>query len=128
MSLLLDSHAFLWFVVGDRRLSATALAAIQRVETDVYVSAVSAWEPTTKARIGKLPEALSIMHDLSEIMRTLNLRPLAISVEHGRLAGLFDSPHRDPFDRMLAAQAAVEAYDLVTADAAFASFGMSTIW
>ena len=85
-------------------------------------------ELTTKARIGNVPEALLIMRDLDKIMQTLTLRPLAVSIEHERLAGQFENTHKDPFDRMLAAQASIEAYDLVTADAVFATFGISTIW
>ena len=128
MSLLLDSHAFLWFVRGDRRLSVTARTSIEAAETDVYVSAATAWELTTKARLGKLPEALAMTQDFDEILQTLRFRPLAISIERGRLAGLFDSSHKDPFDRMLAAQARTEGLCLVTADPAFASFGVTTIW
>lgn len=128
MSLLLDSHAFLWFVHGDRRSSVTARTSIEAAETDVYVSAATAWELTTKARTGKQPETLAMTQDFDEILQTLRFRPLAISIEHGRLAGLFDSPHKDPFDRMLAAQARTEGLCLVTADPAFASFGVTTIW
>lgn len=128
MSLLLDSHAFLWFVRGDRRLSVTARKAIEAPETVVHVSAATAWELTTKVRLGKLPEASALTRDFDEILQTLRFRPLAISIEHGRVAGLFETPHRDPFDRMLAAQARIEGLELVTADPAFAGFDVPTVW
>jgi PIN domain nuclease of toxin-antitoxin system len=128
MKLILDTHAFLWRATASPRLSRTADDAISLATNEVFVSAASAWEISTKHRIGKLPAGEAILARLSETIRELRLTELPISIAHGRLAGSFEMEHRDPFDRMLAAQAAIEGAALVTLDAAFAGFPVSTLW
>lgn len=94
----------------------------------ILVSAVSAWEICTKARIGKLPMGQALCDDFSGYLRRYHFDPLAITVEHGRLAGRMAGAHKDPFDRMLAAQALIEGVPLVTNDPAFVAFGVAVIW
>jgi PIN domain nuclease of toxin-antitoxin system len=115
-------------MLGDPRLSAKARAAVGAEKAEVLVSAASAWELAMKVRLGKLPEAARLTHRLAESLTEQNFKPLAISIEHGRLGGLLPGRHRDPFDRILAAQALLEDLPLVTNDAAFESFGVKLLW
>jgi PIN domain nuclease of toxin-antitoxin system len=128
MKLLLDTHTFLWRAVGSTRLSSRANKAIDDRANSVFVSAASAWEMSTKHRLGKLPEGDAILLRLSATIGDLKAEPLPISVEHSLLAGSFAMEHRDPFDRMLAAQAALEGAVLVTLDPAFETFPVTTLW
>jgi PIN domain nuclease of toxin-antitoxin system len=115
-------------MIGDPRLSPRARAAVAAERNEVLVSAVSAWELSTKVRLGKLPQAVGLSHRLAESLAEQNFQPLAVSLEHGRLGGSLPGEHRDPFDRVLAAQALIENLPLVSNDAAFASFGVKTLW
>lgn len=126
--LLLDSHAFFWFIDGDARLSHAAREAIEDTGNAVYVSAVTGWEIATKLRLGKWPGAQALVNDLARIVSALSFEPLPLSLEHARHAGTLSNPHRDPFDRMLAAQAEIEDISLVTADPAFRHFKVKVLW
>jgi PIN domain nuclease of toxin-antitoxin system len=127
MAILLDSHAFVWWLIEQERLSPAAFNAIQR-EPDTYVSAVVAWELAGKVRLGKWAEAKPLSDRFFEALEENRLRHLPITLEHAHLAGSLPGAHRDPFDRMLAAQAILEAMPLVTADPAFRSFAVETLW
>jgi len=126
--LLLDTHALLWWLLDSPELSAPARAAIAAPEQRVLVSAASAWELGTKFRIGKLPEAEDIVVNLSAYLRKQRFEALPISVEHALAAGRLPGPHRDPFDRMLMAQAQVERAAVVTVDAVFGEYGAAIVW
>jgi PIN domain nuclease of toxin-antitoxin system len=115
-------------MIGEPRLSPKARAAIGAESAEVFVSAASAWELATKVRLGKLPAAARLIHRLPESLVEQNFRLLAIGLEHGRLGGLLPGEHRDPFDRILAAQALLEDMALVTNDPAFGPFGVSVLW
>ena len=128
MRILLDSHTLVWFLTGNTRCSPRAREAIEAPDAEVYVSAASAWEIATKVRAGKWSEANEIARDLDDVIVRHDFRPLAVTVEHGRLAGLLPGAHRDPFDRMLAAQAITEEMPLVTADPAFRHFEANVVW
>jgi PIN domain nuclease of toxin-antitoxin system len=128
LELLLDTHALLWWLDGDTRLSEPAAAAIGNPSTRVFVSAASAWEIGTKVRIGKLPGAVEVAERFTDIIRSQNFDLLPISVEHARKAGLMPGEHRDPFDRMLIAQSQMEGLDLVSNEALFDRFGIRRVW
>lgn len=128
MSLLLDSHALIWWLSGDRRLSEHARNALMDESGDVYVSAASAWEITTKYRLGKLPEAGAIALAFEDVLAEQAFTPLAVSVRHAQMAGNMEGAHKDPFDRMLIAQALVEDLVLISNEKAFDAFGVSRLW
>ena len=128
MKLLLDTQALLWYLLDDGRLSATAQEAIASADNRVLVSAVSAIELATKHRIGKRPEARGLAGQLSHVAARWGFEPLAITSEHGDLAGLLDIPHRDPFDRLLIAQAQVEQALLVSNETLFDRFAVRRLW
>jgi PIN domain nuclease of toxin-antitoxin system len=125
---LLDTHAFLWWLDGDKRLLRKTRSLIQAEETDVLVSAASVWEITTKARIGKLPGAIDVAVDVPSCIMSQGFTSLAITVEHAQRAGGLPGPHRDPFDRMLIAQAQAERVPLISIDSIFDSYGVTRIW
>ena len=127
MKLLLDTHALLWWWTDDPQLSAAARAAIASPVNTVLVSAASAWEIATKLRLGKLhlPDAGT---RLNELVAADGFVPLPISVDHALLAGSYPAEHRDPFDRMLAAQSQIEGAALVSRDPGLKAFGCALLW
>ncbi len=128
MQLLLDTHAFLWWLAGDEALSKAAQTAIANQGNGVFLSAASAWEITTKHRIGKLPGAAAIVADLDATIASQGFIGLPIGVRHGQAAGALPGPHRDPFDRMLIAQAMLENLVLVSNEEAFDAYGARRLW
>lgn len=128
MKILLDTHALLWWVTDDQSLSATVGAIIDDSTSEILVSAASAWEICTKHRLGKLPQAAVFSEQISTVIKRLQFKPLPISVEHGQLAGSLSGAHKDPFDRMLAAQSIIEDVPIATNDAAFLTMGCKVVW
>lgn len=128
MKLLLDTHTLLWWFMNDRRLSATARAAILDEGNEINVSAVNAWEIATKDRLGKLPEARDAAPRFMELVAADGFRLLGLACEHGLRAGGYPNNHGDPFDRMLAAQAEIEGLTLVTRDPVFRDFPVKVLW
>lgn len=128
MRLLLDTHALLWWQTDDPQLSDAARAAIADSSNDVFVSAASAWEIATKVRLGKLPGLAEAAERFVDLVDADGFRSLSMSPHHALRAGSFALPHRDPFDRMLAAQSELEGLVLVTRDRDFAAFGTATLW
>jgi PIN domain nuclease of toxin-antitoxin system len=128
MRLLLDTHAFLWWLAGDEALSPAARAAIADEANGVFVSAASAWEIATKHRIGKLPGVAAVVADLEGAIAGQGFEGLPIGVRHGQAAGALPGPHRDPFDRMLIAQAMLENLVLVSNEQAFDAYGLARLW
>jgi PIN domain nuclease of toxin-antitoxin system len=125
---LLDTHVLLWAVSAPARLSRRAARTMRDEANELLVSAASAWEIATKHRLGKLPEASLLLDAWDDALRTLRATSLAIDHADARRAGLYVSAHRDPFDRLLAAQAELADIGLITTDAAFADFPVRTIW
>lgn len=126
--MLLDTHAFLWFAAGYEAMPLSAREAVVGAD-EVFVSAASVWEARTKHRLGKLPVAAGIVASgFPTVMAELGFRPLSVDVEDGDLAGRFPHPHRDPFDRMLVAQAVRRGLALVSNDAALDAFGVTRVW
>ena len=128
MRLLLDTHALIWWLVGSPSLSATAKTAIANEGNEVFVSAASAMEIATKFRLGKLPEAGPLATNLQEYVEEQGFRELPIGIGHGMLAGNLQIAHKDPFDRLLIAQALCEGMPLVSNEAVFDEFGVSRLW
>lgn len=128
MKLLLDTHALLWWVYDSGRLPATVQTAIANDDNIILVSAVSAVEVTTKFRSGKLPGADELAGNFLDVIAGQGFGQLPITVEHGHLAGTMAIPHKDPFDRLLIAQAQVERAWLVSNEALFDQFGVRRLW
>lgn len=128
MKLLLDTHAFLWWLAGDLRLSKPARDAIDDSANDVHVSAASAWEITTKHRVGKLDHASAIAHDVGKAIASQAFQELPVTVRHAQLAGALPGEHRDPFDRMLVAQAILENMALVGNETRFDALAVKRLW
>ncbi len=129
MRLLLDTHAFIWAVGSPASLSATAAAAVEDRSNELLVSVASAWEIGTKFRLGKLPGVEPLVQDFAGIAGRFGANVLPIEHDHAMYAGTMSWDHRDPFDRMLVAQATLTASVLVTRDVAFASLPSSrTLW
>jgi PIN domain nuclease of toxin-antitoxin system len=128
ITVLLDTHALLWWLTDDPSLSQRAKELIKDPDNKVLVSSASAWEIATKYRIGKLPGGEAVAPNLSEILRLERMEVLSIGLEHALLAGRLERPHRDPFDRMLAAQAILESVPIISRDSALLDLGTTTVW
>lgn len=128
MRLLLDTHALLWWWTDDPRLSTAAQAAIADEANEVFVSAASAWEIATKHRLGKLADVPQAAQRFVELVDADGFVALAVDQRHALYAGAYAHDHRDPFDRMLAAQSEMENLTLVTCDAALAAFACERLW
>jgi PIN domain nuclease of toxin-antitoxin system len=128
VNLLLDTHAFLWWIAGDAALSLRARDAIADEDNSVTVSAASSWEITTKFRLGKLPGVAAIVGDLATVLDTQGFRSLPVSFAHGAAAGRLPGPHKDPFDRMLIAQAMADGLILVSNEERFDAYGVHRLW
>jgi PIN domain nuclease of toxin-antitoxin system len=125
---LLDTHVLIWWLLADRRLSKRAAALVADPRNAILVSSASAWEVTTKHRIGKLDGVDALVRDVAEWVGRAGFLPLPISIAHAQRAGAYAQKHRDPFDRMLAAQSELEDVPLLTGDKASRAFGNRTVW
>jgi PIN domain nuclease of toxin-antitoxin system len=128
LAYLLDSHALLWWWFDPDRLSGAVRSLLSDAENQVLVSAASVWELSLKHHQGKLPELASAIADLPGLLQADGFEALPISLAHGIRAGGYSQPHRDPFDRMLAAQAELDRLVLLTADPQLSTFPCQTLW
>ena len=128
MQLLLDTHALLWWLLGNEMLSRAARAAIEEDSNEVFVSAASGWEIATKHRIGKLPIAAMIATNVEAAVASQGFTELPVTIRHGQIAGGLPAIHKDPFDRMLIAQAVLEDLVLVSNEAFFDAYGVARLW
>ena len=128
MRLLLDTHTFLWWTVGINRLPDTAREAIADESNDRLISAASAWEIATKYRIGKLPQGEESSLDMIGTIARQGFEELAVTVADGARAGGLRGPLRDPFDRMLIAQALTHDLVLVSNESLFDWYGVRRLW
>lgn len=129
MTHLLDTHVLLWALTEPTRLGRAAREVIESRSSRLFVSAVSAWEIATKHRLGKLPQADVLLGAYAKHLDRLGVNRLPVSDDHALLAGRLDWSHRDPFDRMLAAQAMIESMVIITGDPALAGCpGVPTLW
>lgn len=127
--LLLDTHAFVWAIGAPHRLGRAARRAIEEPRGELWVSAVSGFELATKHRRGRFPEAGPILDQFTQLLEQLRARPLPIDVRHALRAGSLEWEHRDPFDRILAAQAITMDLSFVSTDAAFRKLrGLRVVW
>jgi len=126
---LLDTHTFLWAVRESHRLGGIAKKTILEADNKLFVSSVSAYEIMYKHRLGKLSEYDAVAANYFEALQTLEAFPLSIEMSHAHYAGEFEWSHRDPFDRLLAAQAFKENLTLITNDPAFGTLPwVSVLW
>ena len=128
MKLLLDTHALLWATLSPTSLSARASAAIADETNIILVSAASAWEIATKVRIGKLPGAEVLEREFLDVMEDAGYTLLPINAEDALRAGRLTCDHRDPFDRMIAAQALAQDIPVLSIDPKLDLFGIHRIW
>ena len=125
MRLLLDTHALLWWLTDDPRLSYSAEAAISDAENDVFVSACIGYEIAYKQRLGRLPP---FPENLSGRLRREKMTVLPVTLEHSLAAAALPRPHRDPWDRIMMAQALAENCRVVTIDRVFSDYGVPVLW
>lgn len=128
MRILLDTHAFVWWLEGSPRLSRAAQSAIGDPGTEVFVSAATAWEIATKCRMGKLPGVQVAADDLVAVLHAHGFEALDVTVTDGQRAGNLPQHHKDPFDRMLIAQALRLDIPLVTNETLFDAYGIRRVW
>jgi PIN domain nuclease of toxin-antitoxin system len=126
--LLLDTHALIWWLLGDPALSLDAKACIANNGNIVFVSAASGWEISTKYRIGKLPNAAPFAADVHGAAASQGFDELPISLRHAQLAGELPGGHRDPFDRMLVAQAILVDLTLISNEVVFDRWAIRRLW
>jgi len=126
--LLLDTHTLLWWLLGDSALSQQAHAAIANRSNDVFVSAASAWEIAIKYKQGKLPAAARLVTNLDVIVSGQGFAELPVTIADGETAGMLPLVHKDPFDRMLIAQALLSKLVLVSNEAVFDAYGAARFW
>jgi PIN domain nuclease of toxin-antitoxin system len=128
MRALLDTHVFLWSALGDPRLSETAYNLIEDRANAIHFSAASAYEIGVKAALGKLtlPEPVDLY--VPSRVAEFGYEPLSIEIAHGLRAAILPAVHRDPWDRLLVAQAQLEGLPILTSDPTFARYDVETIW
>lgn len=126
--LLLDTHALYWWLSNEGRLSTSAIEAIADPDAEVCVSAVNAYEISFKNRLGKLEVPNSLLDGFSDTMAAQGFNEIAVTVRHALVAGRLAFDHRDPFDRLLIAQALAENLTLVSNEKRFDAAGVSRLW
>jgi len=128
VSLLLDTHVFFWWLKGDARLIPNVRGIIERNEAETYVSAISAYEMSQKYRLEKWPEVGPYLEGFEHWAAQANISILNVKPSHAIRAGLLAGEHRDPFDRMLVAQAMVEGLTLISRDRWLRGLGAQVVW
>jgi PIN domain nuclease of toxin-antitoxin system len=128
MTLLLDTHVFLWWIVDSGKLSDAARNAIETAENRILLSATSVWEIVIKTRLGKLRLPESPGPFVQAHLKRNGFLPLPIALEHAVAVAELPDHHRDPFDRMLVAQCKVENCSIITADSIIVKYDVPTVW
>ncbi len=127
MTLILDTHVFFWWVTGSDSLPARHRALLESSEETIYVSAVSGWEIAVKVKIGKWPDAAALIPKLEQAIADEGLERLDLSMSQAKLAGSLELIHRDPFDRLLAAQSILLQIPIATVDPALKRLGAEVV-
>ena len=125
---LLDTHALIWWWNDNPLLPKRVRHLLSATEDLVFVSAASAWEVATKVRLGKWADAGEAAEKFEQLCARNGFELLPVTVQHGLLAGTLPGEHRDPFDRMIAAQAIHEGLTVITRDPALGAMGCHTFW
>ena len=128
MRFLLDTHALVWWLVDSPQLPTAASQVIADPDNVVLVSAATAWEIATKFRLGKLPSMAPVVADIEHHVRAEGFQPLGVTMRHAQRTGSLPGPHKDPFDRMLIAQALEEACTLISNEVVFDRYAVSRTW
>ena len=128
MNLLIDTCCLLWWAAEPARLPTEVLTALNDEGNEIHLSVASAWEIAIKTRTGKLAIALPPRKFVDDVVTRYELRLLDINLTHGVRAGELELHHRDPFDRMLIAQADIEGLTIATPDPAFTPYGVKVFW
>ena len=128
MNLLLDTHTFLWFTAGDSNLSQTARTAIEDENNNLYLSVAIIWEIAIKVSVEKLELSEPFEVLIPDMLAENEIELLDISINHAALITTMPFHHRDPFDRLIAAQAKTEQLTLVSADTIFDTYGVNRLW
>ncbi len=128
MRALLDTHALLWWLSDDPALSKPARKFIAETKNTAVISAASAWEIASKVRLGKLPTAADLAADFVGFLEREGFEVLDITAEHAIRAGFLAGAHKDPFDRMLIAQAQAEGLPVISNELAFDAYGVRRLW
>ena len=126
--MLLDTHIFLWWLFDDPKLPPGIRQFMKNRNNPVFVSAASVWEIATKFRMGKLPDAAAVAKNIPEWIVRAGFEAMPVTALHAQLAGEWNLPHRDPFDRMLISQANREKMTIVTADRLVQKYPVKWIW
>ena len=128
MRALVDTHVLIWWLIDLTLLSPAAQAVIADDRNEIFVSAVSAWEIAIKFKSGKLPDVAPLMVDLEGAILSEGFIPLPVTIRSGEQAGRLPLHHRDPFDRMLIAQALAESLPLISNERLFDRYGVARLW
>lgn len=128
MKILLDTHAFLWFFLGDSRISPAARSAIESDENQNLLSIVSLWEIAIKSSIGKITLTGDFESIVHQALADATIALLPINVPHVVEVSRFPFHHRDPFDRLIVAQARIDGLVIVSADDVFAAYNVTRLW
>ena len=128
MRILLDTHVLLWWLSGNEALSSPARAAIADAANQTFVSAASAWEIAIKSKQGRLPTAASFVGNIATTIFRHGFLPMPITVSDGDEAGGLPLHHKDPFDRMLIAQALAHSLTLISNERLFDRYGVARLW
>lgn len=128
MNILLDTHTFLWWITDDSRLSDVARNVIADSGNNLFWSSASSWEVAIKNKLGRLPLPEEPRKFISEELQKNRIEPLPIIDEHAFHAAELPSHHKDPFDRMLIAQAQTESFTLLSCDSCFALYDVDVRW
>lgn len=127
-AVLLDTHVILWWFDGGSKVSRQVRLLIEDPAVRVYFSAASVWEIAIKYKAGKLDAAASLIRRFATAMETDRFTELPVSAKHALAAGLLETRHKDPFDRMLIAQARIESLPIASTDARFDEYEVRRVW